>query len=361
MTTSTSGTRTAYAYARGLLGVSVMLSLGCNAAHAYLTSGSAPLWLTMGVGSIPPLILALSVEAVVFCSRYARWAWGWAAVLFAATAGLVTGFSMSFAAISDLGRIARMSWWTAPMLPVGIDALVITGLGMVALFRPRHLGEVAMERDAPRVPQRLRRAVDRVLRRDAAASKRHVDAALLRDELPTTQPVDVPELRDAEPAPTVTHTVANRDAKPKQRETRAATQDAATRDADTVEIPVTSDDSRDAAAKHGGEAPTARRLTAVPTTRPAATQTAASPATQTVADHDADDGSEYLLRAQRLVDAGRTKAPVEVVVRVLRGKANGMSNRDLADETGLSESAVQRIVTAARELDAAEEPEPAFA
>ncbi|GAB4910017.1 hypothetical protein [Mycobacterium avium] len=358
MTTSTSGTRTAYAYARGLLGVSVMLSLGCNAAHAYLTSGSAPLWLTMGVGSIPPLILALSVEAVVFCSRYARWAWGWAAVLFAATAGLVTGFSMSFAAISDLGRIARMSWWTAPMLPVGIDALVITGLGMVALFRPRHLGEVAMERDAPRVPQRLRRAVDRVLRRDAAASKRHVDAALLRDELPTTQPVDVPELRDAEPAPTVTHTVANRDAKPKQRETRAATQPDALRDAATVEIPVTRDDSRDAAAKQGTEPSTTRRLAAVPTPRPAATHAPASPATQTATDRDADDDAEYLRRATQLVEAGRTKAPVEVVVRVLRGKDRGASNRDVADETGLTESQVQRIVKAARELDAAEEPEP---
>lgn len=131
-------TRTAYVYARGLLGVSVMLSLACNAGHSYLTAGVAPLWLTMGVGSIPPLILALSVEAVVFCSRHARWAWGWVAVLFAATAGLVTGFSMSFAAISDLGRMANMSVHTAPMLPIGIDALVITGLGMVALFRPRH-------------------------------------------------------------------------------------------------------------------------------------------------------------------------------------------------------------------------------
>lgn len=355
MTTSTSGTRTAYRYARGLLAISVLLSLGCNAAHAYLTSGSAPLWLTMGVGSIPPLILALSVEAVVFCSRHARWAWGWGAVLFAASAGLVTGFSMSFAAISDLGRIANMTAVTAPMLPVGIDALVITGLGMVALFRPRQLGEEEVARDAaPRVPHRLRRAVDRVLGRDAAATKRHVDAALLRDELPATQAVETPAMRDAAPAPTAMQTTSVRDAEPQQSATHQSTTRDALRDADTEGLPVTSGDSREAPAKRGDEAATTRSLTAVPTRRPAAAHGAASVATQTVADRDA----EYLLRAQRLVDAGRTTAPLDAVHRVLRGKANGETNRAVAASTGLTDSQVQRIVTAARELDAAEEPEP---
>lgn len=354
MTTSTSGTRTAYRYARGLLAISVLLSLGCNAAHAYLTSGSAPLWLTMGVGSIPPLILALSVEAVVFCSRHARWAWGWGAVLFAATAGLVTGFSMSFAAISDLGRMANMSWWTAPMLPVGIDALVITGLGMVALFRPRQLGEEEVARDAaPRVPQRLRHAVDRVLRRDAAATKRHVAAPLLRDELPATQAVETPAMRDAAPAPTATQTTSVRDSEPEQPATQQASTRDALRDADTEELPVTSGDSRDAAAKQGTEPSTTLRLTAVPTTRTASTHAPASPATQAAPDRDADVDTQLLRRAQRLVDAGRTTAPVDAVHRVLRGKANGETNRAVAASTGLTDSQVQRIVTAARELEAA--------
>ncbi|BDD81247.1 hypothetical protein TPB0596_10100 [Tsukamurella pulmonis] len=133
-------TKTAYLYARILLGVSVLLSLACNAAHAYLNAAEVPLALSLGVGAIPPLVLALSVEAVVFCSRHAAWSWGWAAVTAASGAGLVTGFCMSFAAISDLGRMAHMSPITAPMLPIGIDALVITGLGMVALFRPRVQG-----------------------------------------------------------------------------------------------------------------------------------------------------------------------------------------------------------------------------
>lgn len=364
MTTSTSGTRTAYRYARGLLAISVLLSLGCNAAHAYLTSGSAPLWLTMGVGSIPPLILALSVEAVVFCSRHARWAWGWAAVLFAASAGLVTGFSMSFAAISDLGRIANMTAVTAPMLPVGIDALVITGLGMVALFRPRHLGEEEVARDAaPRVPQRLRRAVDRMLRRDAAATKRHVAAPPRRDESPTTYPAEAAAMRDAAPAPAATQTDSVRDAAlathTDATPEEPATQPDALRDADTVEIPVTRDDSRDAAAKHGDGAATSRRLAAVPTPRPAATHAPAAPATQTATDHGAnDDDDEFMVRATRLVEAGRTTAPLDAVHRVLRGKANRESNRVVASKTGLTDSQVQRIVTAARELDAAEEPEP---
>lgn len=136
--TTTTGTRIAFAYARGLLAVSVILSLGCNAAHAYLNAAAVPILLAVGVGTIPPLILALSVEAVIFCAAHARKSLGWVAVIVAAAAGLVTGFAMSFAAISELGRMARMTAVTAPMLPIGIDALVITGLGMVALFRPRH-------------------------------------------------------------------------------------------------------------------------------------------------------------------------------------------------------------------------------
>jgi hypothetical protein len=47
---------------------------------------------------------------------------------------------------------------------------------------------------------------------------------------------------------------------------------------------------------------------------------------------------------------GRTTAPVDAVHRVLRGKANRKSNRDVADATGLTESKVQRIVKADREL-----------
>ncbi|SHP27511.1 Protein of uncharacterised function (DUF2637) [Mycobacteroides abscessus subsp. abscessus] len=358
MNTATS-TRTAYRYARGLLVVSVVLSLACNAAHAYLNAAEVPILLALGVGAIPPLILALSVEAVIFCAAHARWAWGWAAVTLAAGAGLVTGFAMSFAAIRELGLMARMTTVTAPMLPVGIDALVITGLGMVALFRPRH-EEAAQSDDAPRAGWFKRRLGMRLQDRDAAAQ-----TPTLRDAPAATQPVDAPALRDAAPAPVATQIASVREVEATEPATHVATQEAALRDADTEEIPLTSDASRDASpARRDVEAP-ARRLSAVPPVRRDADDAVPSPATQTdsvpdaearelatqaAALRDAGPDDEYLLRATQLVDAGRTKAPVEVAHRVLRGKASGIPNRELAEELDISESAVQRIAKADREL-----------
>lgn len=188
--------RTAYTYARILLGVSVGLSLACNAAHAYLNAAEVPIPLALGVGTIPPLVLALSVEAVIFCARSARWAWGWVAVTFAAGTGLVTGFAMSFAAISDLGRMARMTAITAPMLPIGIDALVITGLGMVALFRPKRIAvSVADQVDDQEVDHAARfvERADRVADRPELAAEAPIIPAVQTprsgDSAPVSEPV----------------------------------------------------------------------------------------------------------------------------------------------------------------------------
>ncbi|AYM40327.1 Protein of uncharacterised function (DUF2637) [Mycobacteroides abscessus subsp. abscessus] len=296
-------TRTAYVYARGLLGVSVMLSLACNAGHSYLTAGVAPLWLTMGVGSIPPLILALSVEAVVFCSRHARWAWGWVAVLFAATAGLVTGFSMSFAAISDLGRMANMSVYTAPMLPIGIDALVITGLGMVALFRPRHDMEdtrTSAQHAAELLPHGLwERIMARLSRRstdDAPAPARPADPVQEPLDNPDVDPmartVDAPVARPRQdaaviaPQPLTSGDAVTRHGDPKPDDAADApvaalpervpdqgddAGDAPVDDAETQAVARVDDAARDAPlartsdpADDPTDAPAARRLTSVP-------------------------------------------------------------------------------------------------
>lgn len=359
----TTSTRVAYHFAHALLGVSVLLSLACNAGHAYLNAETVPLPLALGVGAIPPLVLALSVEAVIFCAAHARWAWGWAAVTLAAGAGLITGFAMSFAAIRELGLMANMTTVTAPMLPIAIDALVITGLGMVALFRPRHEEEVQTD-DAPRASWFKRRFRMRSLDRVSATQ-----TPALRDALAVGQPVDAPELHDADPVPVATRTDPVREVEAAEPAPHVATQEAELRDADTEEIPLTSDASRDATPAHRDVEAPARRLSAVPPVRRDADDAATSPATQTgpvpdatvdgpathaaalrSADRDADSGDEYLLRATQLVDAGRTKAPVEVVHRVLRGKANGIPNRELAEEVAISESAVQRIAKADREL-----------
>ncbi|SKE70724.1 Protein of uncharacterised function (DUF2637) [Mycobacteroides abscessus subsp. massiliense] len=327
------------AFTRLLLGCTTV-SLAGNVAYAVERGAVAPV--SIALAAVAPILLPVGVHYIPKAARVRRGARFvvTVAVIVAATAAFV----LSFEALSGLMRMRGHDGWTAYLLPVAVDVLAAAA-AYALVVEPDAVRE---ESASVTIRQRVRRAIARVLRRDAP---------LLRDEAPVTRPVEAPAMRDAAPAPTATQTASVRDAALDEPATHAATQRDALRDADTEELPVTSGDSRDAAAKQGTEPSTTQRLTAVPTTRTAATHAPASPATQTAPDRDADD-AEYLLRAQQLVDAGRTKAPVEVVVRVLRGKANGMSNRDLADETGLSESAVQRIVTAARELDAAE---PAFA
>lgn len=332
------------AFTRLLLGCTTV-SLAGNVAYAVERGAVTPV--SIALAAVAPILLPVGVHYIPKAARVRRGARFvvTVAVIVAATAAFV----LSFEALSGLMRMRGHDGWTAYLLPVAIDVLAAAA-AYALVVEPDAVRE---ETVAMTIRQRLRRAVDRVLRRDAAASKRRVDAAMLRDAVPATQPTQPSVLRDAERAQVATQTTSVRDVEPQQSATQRPTTHDTLRDADTEEIPVTSGDSRDATAKHGGEASTPRRLTAVPTTRPAATQTAASPATQTPSDRGADHDTEYLLRAQRLVDAGRTTAPVDAVHRVLRGKANGETNRAVAASTGLTDSQVQRIVTAARELEAA--------
>lgn len=328
--------------------------------HGFTLAAVGPVLFAM-LGPFALLGLFHLMAAWSRAQRESWWIFGFylgAIVLLACAA-----FRLSFAAVRDLAVSYGYGHRDAALFPLILDGLIaVCTVGLVAATRPRRKEKRAAR---PSFPQRVR----------TWWSGTPTDATQTAPDHRDVEQVDAPTLRDvrnAEPAPAATqtdivrdaelatHTDTNRDATPEE----PATQPDALRDADTEEIPVTCGDSRDAAAKHGDEAPTTRRLTAVPTPRPAATQTAASPAAQNVADRDADGDAELLRRATRLVEAGRTKAPVDAAHRVLRGKSAGETNRDLASETGLTESAVQRIWTAARELDATAEepePEPAFA
>lgn len=332
------------------------LLLGCTAVSlagnvAYVVERGAVTPVSIALAAVAPILLPVGVHYIPMATRVRRGARF--VVTVAVIVAAAAAFVLSFEALSGLMRMHGHAGWTAYLFPVAVDVLAAAA-AYALVVEPDAVREEAV---AMTIRQRLRRAVDRALRRDAAASKRRVDAPMLRDESPTTQPAEAPVLRGAASAPTATQTPSVRDAEPQQPATHAATQQSTTRDAlrdaDTEEIPVTCSDSRDAAAKHGDEADTSRR--------PGTTHTAASPATQTATDRDADGDDEYLRRAELLVEAGRTTAPLAAVHRVLRGKANGETNRAAAASTGLTDSQVQRIVTAARELDAAEEPEPAFA
>ncbi|ORW59486.1 hypothetical protein AWC21_12285 [Mycolicibacterium peregrinum] len=329
------------AFTRLLLGCTTV-SLAGNVAYAVERGAVTPV--SIALAAVAPILLPVGVHYIPMATRVRRGARF--VVTVAVIVAAAAAFVLSFEALTGLMRMHGHAGWTAYLFPVAVDVLAAAA-AYALVVEPDAVRE---ETVAVTIRQRLRRAVDRVLRRDAAASKQQVAAPPRRDESPTTYPAEAPAMRDAAPVQAATQTPVNRDAEPTHTATHQSTTRDALRDADTEEIPVTRDDSRDAAAKHVDEAPTSRRLTSVPTPRPAATQTVASPAMQTPSDRDADDNSEYLRRAELLVEAGRTTAPLAAVHRVLRGKANGETNRELADVTGLSESAVQRIVTASREL-----------
>lgn len=325
------------------------LLLGCTAVSlagnvSYVVERGAVTPVSIALAAVAPILLPVGVHYIPMATRVRRGARFvvTVAVIVAATAAFV----LSFEALTGLMRMHGHDGWTAYLFPVAVDVLAAAA-AYALVVEPDAVRE---ESQNVTIRQRMRRAVDRALRRDAAASKRRVNAPVLRDELPVTQPVETPATRDAEPARAATQTTSVRDAEPEELATQTATQRDALRDADRDELPVTSADSRDGVAKHGDDAPMSLRLAAVPTPRPAATHAAASPSTRTATDRDADSDDEHLRRAELLVEAGRTTAPLAAVHRVLRGKANGETNRELADVTGLSESAVQRIVTASREL-----------
>ncbi len=309
---------------KGLLALAATTSIGLNIWHAVETSGYGAAVLA----SIAPLYLFWIVHNLVTEPGGTR---GWRKDKVGVSAAAVVAlgaFAISYVTQRDLVLLLGMEEFVANILPLIVDLTIA-----VASYKLVHEAELAAA--AEQAPEQT--------------VHQPVQTTANRDTEPVTQPVEVPAMRDAAPAPAATQTTSVRDAEPQQPATQTATLRDALRDADRDELPVTSADSHDAVAKHRDEASLTRRLAAVPTPRPAATHAAASPSTRTATDRDADD-AEYLLRAQQLVDAGRTTAPLAAVHRVLRGKANGETNRELADVTGLSESAVQRIVTASREL-----------
>jgi hypothetical protein len=319
---STADTRTAYLYARILLGVSVALSLACNSAHAYLNAERVQVLLAMGVGAIPPLILALSVEAVVFCSRHARWAWGWAAVTLAAGVGLVTGFSMSFAAIRDLGLMANMSAYTAPMLPVGIDALVITGLGMVALFRPRHDTAATLPAAATNT------TTTEISPAPAAATATQLPPVSDAEEVTEELPVVAATTPVADPAATTPTTPVTSDDTVVGADNRQGT---------TTE-PAEAEEPVDTPADADHQAP----VTPV-----------AAPELRLVADAAADD--DHAAVAAELVAAGRLKPENQAAAtRALELLAADPppSQRAIAAAAGLDRSIVKKLIDAAAEASA---------
>ncbi|MCW1823175.1 Protein of uncharacterised function (DUF2637) [Mycobacteroides abscessus subsp. massiliense] len=323
------------------------LLLGCTAVSlagniAYVVERGAVTPVSIALAAVAPILLPVGVHYIPKANRVRRGARF--VVTVAVMVAAVAAFVLSFEALSGLMRMHGHGGWTAYLLPVAVD--VLAAAAAYALVVEPEAAVVARRGDAA---IRDASADPEPATQTAPAATSPLDAPVRREAPAPTQPVDAPPVRDADPARVATQTDPPRDMETDEPATRDATQELALRDADTEEIPLTSTASRDAtAARRDAEAPT-RRLTAVPPVRRDADD-AASPATQTDPLRDAPSGDEFLLRATQLVDAGRTKAPVAVVHRVLRGKATGVPNRELAEQVAISESAVQRIAKADREL-----------
>lgn len=344
--------RSARRWARsGLVGFTASSS-AANVTVIMAVPGATPM--RVAIAALAPVVLAvmshlltklMQAELTVSGISY-RWYRSTAAAVGAIAAG---AFWMSF---DTLRRAAEPDHGgSAWVFPATLDlAIVVCTVALVVIAR-------ADEHD--------QRAVT-----NAAQTPALREAPVT--EAPTDQPVEAAPLRDAAPAPTSTQTAPVRDAEAVEPAAYVAKQESSLRDADTVEIPLTSSASREEApVRRDVEAPK-RRLAAVPAAIRELDERATSrstdlelPATQTDAVRDVDTeesakqsaavreaehADDYLLRAQQLVDAGRTTSEVVDVVRVLRHKAAGMSNRDVAAEVGISEAKVQRIAKADREL-----------
>lgn len=351
---NTANTRSPWTRWKGLLLLSVATSIGLNIWHAWITAafGAAVL------ASIAPTFLFWITHNLVTDPGGVK-EWREDKVGVGAAAVVTLGaFAISYVTQRDLATLLGMTPFVAKILPLIVDLTIA-----VASYK--------LVRESTQTEQS-----ETSVRRDAPAAEATVQTPALRDAPAAAHPIEAVALRDADPLPTATQTAPVRDVKPSEPTAYIATQESTLRDADTVEIPLTSGASREAAPVRRDVESPKRRLAAVP---PAvrdvgderATSRSSDPevsATQTdpVRDPDTEESSkqpaavrdagrvdDYLLRAQQLVDAGRTNADLEVVHRVLRGKAGGLSNKKLAEQLDISDSQVQRIAKADRELSEA--------
>lgn len=366
MNATTADTRRVRRMLWALLIFGTASSVIANVSHALLTAvGVLDAFGQTAIGVLAPVFLLGLVHLLGLWSQLrSKGAVYWVFVL-AIAALAAAAFRLSFNAVRALAEYFHYSHLDAALVPVMIDGvMVVCTVGLVALDK------LTGPADAPAEPVRPAAVRDTD---PVPAAALPIEAVALRDAAAAEPATQTPPKCDADPAPTATQTAPVRDVKPSEPTAYIATQESTLRDADTVEIPLTSGASREAAAvRRDVEAPK-RRLAAVPPAvrdvddEPAAsrssdlevhaTQTDAvrdpdteESAKQTAVVRDADLDDQHLLRATQLVDAGRTTVAVGDVARVLRGKANGKSNRELAAEMGISESAVQRIAKADREL-----------
>jgi hypothetical protein len=308
-------------------------SMAGNIAHAWEHRDTVTAAGAVAAAAIPPLaLLSLTHLAGMWSRISARGIVYWC--FLAAVAAIATAaFRLSFDALRSLAVRYGYGHTDAALFPLILDGLVaVCTLGLVVLSRieapvvreaagdaHRDAGGAAgvqrgagdADRDAASAPREANRgafgdaAHDAGVNRDSAGdSSGDAAGATLGTVLTSAAPpaIGAAPLTSAD-SPTASSdawwrtAAAHRDAEPLSRRTAVH--------------------ARDAAGAHRE-------------TRP-----------------DADDAHLHL--AHHLVDAGRTTVDLDAVHAVLSRTAGGESNRSIAAELGLSASAVQRIVKAARD------------
>lgn len=285
-----------------------LASTAGNIAHAGQHRDAATAAGALAAAAIPPLALLSLTHLAGLWSRIRTRGVVYWCFLVAVAVIATAAFRLSFAALQDLAVRYGYSRADAALFPLILDGLVaVCTLGLVVLARIEapHRGDAAVHRDA------VGDAVRESAARPDAAGAMHDDADATGSAADGDTSGGAGELigRGAEvSAPTA--------ASPRQLPAAALT----STDSPTV--------SREAwwrtAAAHRDAEPAAHR---------AAEQ-----------EHDA-----HLRLAQRLVDAGRTTMGLDAVHAVLARTAAGQSSRTVATHLGLSPSAVQRVLKAARD------------
>jgi hypothetical protein len=292
---------------KGLLALAVVVSIGLNVAHAYMTANVGAAL----VASIPPLFLFWITHNTVTAPDGAK-GWREDRVGIGSAAAVALGaFTVSYITQRDLALLLGLDWVVAMILPLIVDlTIAVASYKLVREAEAEHRASAAAQGSAEH---------------DAASAGS-----------------DVPALRETRPA----------EQGYADRETPAPDTPAVHRDTDSATQAMTSNDSRETATEHVETTQPLRRLAAVPPTARSANPHVPASRTTPVDAAEAS-GDAHLIRAQRLVETGRTTQPVDVVHAVLRGLAGGRTVRDTADAAGLTTSSVQRIAKAARDLAAA--------
>lgn len=319
------------------------LLLGCTAVSlagnvAYAVERGAVTPVSIALAAVAPILLPVGVHYIPKAARVRRGARFvvTVAVMVAATAAFV----LSFEALSGLARAHGHGGWTAYLLPVAVD--VLAAAAAYALVVEPDAGQAVTA--TVTIRQRVRRVVDRVLRRDAAFSRVAVT------EHPAEQvTVPAPTTEQTDPQPAV-----HRPAEPAGQ---ALTSD----DTDTAPIPAQAEQRPDLKPDPRPAQDTGQVAPTIPDPAEQADPPAprfevhrggkaSAPRPAPEVTRDPEDTGAHRGLAEQLVADGRTAATVEQVTRVLEMTAEGASQRTIAAEVGISSTAVGRIQTAAREL-----------